>query len=40
MAALTGLVSMVLPVRFKAAKKSPITQLAASFASRPFATVS
>ena len=32
--------AIVVPVRFSAAKKSPITQLAASFASRAFATVS
>ena len=36
----TGLSPILRPVRFSAAKKSPIIQFAASFASRPAATVS
>ena len=36
----TGLSPMLRPVRFSAAKKSPMIQFAASFASRPAATVS
>ena len=39
-AAETGLSAIVRPARFSAANRSPITQLAASLASRPFATVS
>ena len=39
-AAETGLSAMVRPVRFSAAKKSPIIQFAACLASRPRATAS